>query len=435
MSRDPIQEVIAFNQRFVGRYPTLLRQKMDRMAESPFGFFRGTFHLFAQDMLEGVLDPWQNSNPFTRVEIELVGDVHSENFGTFKADDGAVHFDVNDFDETTHGSFDFDCKRAAASLFLAAAQHGLDWLDATGAIAEFSRSYCKRIESFGKAGGAADFGFSSDALPDVPIVKHVIREANEISRSAFIEKLTVFEGPHRKIKRSSKFYDLRPSDREQCERLLADYRQRVSDTKRNRHFYDVEDICGRVAGNGSLGRLRYAVLVAGDGSAAAKNVILEIKESLPSAYDEARGREGGSQAMLHRAEEVIGVERAMQTASNRHLGYAVDGDESFQVREIGPRDRRLEWQQPPGISEFGDVARLYASLLAKCHAKAGEAGGKADSAAAVIADALDDRVEVFVKRLTAFALAYSELVEDDHRRFLAHRTEVEKALRLEKDAK
>jgi hypothetical protein len=55
-------------------------------------------------------------------------------------------------------------------------------------------------------------------------------------------------------------------------------------------------------------------------------------------------------------------------------------------------------------------------------------------AAAVIADALDDRVEVFVKRLMAFALAYSELVEDDHRRFLAHRTELEKALRQEKDA-
>src|SRR5579885_2591229 len=138
MSRDPVQEVIRFNQRFAGRYPALLVQKIAKMADSPFGFFRGSFHLFAKDMLDGVLDPWQNSNPFTQVEIALIGDIHSENFGTFKADDGAVHF---------------DCKRAATSLFLAAARHKLGWLDAIGAVAEFSRAYCKQIVAFARSGG------------------------------------------------------------------------------------------------------------------------------------------------------------------------------------------------------------------------------------------------------------------------------------------
>ncbi|HEV3341820.1 MAG TPA: DUF2252 family protein [Pirellulales bacterium] len=430
MSRDPVQEVIGFNQRFVGRYPALLRQKIDRMSESPFGFFRGSFHLFAKDMLDGVLDPWQNSNPFTQVELALIGDIHSENFGTFKADDGAVHFDVNDFDETTHGSFDFDCKRAAASLFLAAAQHRLDWLDATGAVAEFSRSYCKQVAAFAKSGGQDRFGFSDKQLPDVPLVKRLICEANESSRSEFIEKLTVADGHHRKINRSSKFFDLTAADREQCERLMADYLKRVGAKKRDRQFYDVEDTCGRVAGNGSLGRLRYAALLQGDGSEGAKNVMLEIKESLLSAYDEARGREKGCEAAMHRAQHVVDVERRMQTASNRHLGYAVDGTTSFQVREIGPRDRRLEWQEPPGTAEYRDVARLYARLLAKCHAKAAESTGKNESAAAVIAEALHDRLEVFVKRLTAFALAYSELVEDDHRRFVARKDDVLKALHV-----
>ena len=280
MSRDPVKQVIAFNQRFVGRYPALLGQKIERLAESPFGFFRGTFHLFARDMLEGVLDPWQNSNPFTAVEIALIGDVHNDNFGTFKADDGLVHFDVNDFDETTHGSFDFDCKRAAASLFLAAAQHGLEWLDAIGAVAEFAHTYCKRIVAFEK-GGADRFSFTSEAPPDLPTIKRLIRDATETSRSEFIKTMTAFNGGHRKIRRSSKYYDLKASDHEQCERLLADYLQRVNRAKRDRHFYDVEDICGRVAGNGSLGRLRFAALLNGDGSEAAKNVMLEIKESLP----------------------------------------------------------------------------------------------------------------------------------------------------------
>ena len=67
MPRDPVAEIIAANRPFVGRYPKLLTRKFDRLAGGPFGFFRGTFHLFARDMVAGVLDPWQNSNPFTLV--------------------------------------------------------------------------------------------------------------------------------------------------------------------------------------------------------------------------------------------------------------------------------------------------------------------------------------------------------------------------------
>jgi uncharacterized protein (DUF2252 family) len=341
-----------------------------------------------------------------------------------------VHFDVNDFDETTHGSFDFDCKRAAASLFLAAAQHRLNWLDTTASVAEFSRSYCKQVAAFAKSEGQDRFGYSDKQLPDVPIVKRLICEAKESSRSEFIEKLTVAVGQHRKVNRSSRFFDLTATDRERCERLMADYLKRVAAEKRDGHFYDVQDICGRVAGNGSLGRLRYAVLLQGGGSDGAKSVMLEIKEALPSAYDEERGREIGSEAAAQRAEHVIEMERRMQTASNRHLGYAVDGTASFQVREIGPRDRRLEWQESPGAAEYRDVAELYARLLAKCHAKAPGSTGKNESAAAVIAEALHDRLEVFVKRITAFALAYSELVEDDHRCFVARRDQVLKALHV-----
>ena len=75
----------------------------------------------------------------------------------------------------------------------------------------------------------------------------------------------------------------------------------------------------------------------------------------------------------------------------------------FKWREIGPRDARLEWHEPPSPSEYRDVARIYAGLLAKCHAKAGRAGDT-EPATAVIAAALNGRVEVFVKRLTCLCL-------------------------------
>src|SRR5438105_15964208 len=112
--RDPIAEFMNYNRPFGRRNPELLRYKITRMAESPFTFFRGTFHLFARDVLDKVCTPAALFSG-TAVEVDLVGDIHSENYGTYKAADGIVHYDVNDFDETTRGRFDFDVCRMATS--------------------------------------------------------------------------------------------------------------------------------------------------------------------------------------------------------------------------------------------------------------------------------------------------------------------------------
>jgi uncharacterized protein (DUF2252 family) len=427
--RDPIQEIIAFNSRFARRRPELMRKKIERLAASPFGFFRGTFHLFARDLLEGTLDPWRTAHPFTSVEIRLIGDIHTENYGTFKARDGLVHFDVNDFDETTTGGFDFDCKRAAASLFLAASQESLSWIEAVKTVAEFLKSYCQQIADFAAQGGAAEFGYNERQLPEAKIVRKLISAAAAENRTEFIEARTKLIGHHRQLERSDKFFELSEQERMQAERLLTDYVKNLGDAaKQVPGFYDSEDICGRVAGDGSLGRARYAVLLVGEGSREAKNVLLEFKESLPSAYDEYRGRETETDARCNRAANVVAVCRTMQTASNRHLGYAVDHEQSFQIREIGPRDRRIEWKSPPPHDDVQDLARLYGALLAKCHAKADAAEHAAGKACRSIAAALQGQVDVFIKRMTAFALAYSELVEDDYRRLCARRAEVENAL-------
>ena len=92
-ARDPIQEFMTYNRPFARRNPELLRFKVARMADGPFAFFRGTFHLFARDVLDRNLQPL----PLLKgdgVEMDLVGDLHSENYGTYKAADGMVHYDV-----------------------------------------------------------------------------------------------------------------------------------------------------------------------------------------------------------------------------------------------------------------------------------------------------------------------------------------------------
>src|SRR5262245_34887881 len=104
--RDPVAEFQNYNLAFARRNPELLRLKVERMAASAFAFFRGTFHLFARDILDRIYEAAPRLGG-AESELDLVGDIHSENYGTYQADDG-VHYDINDFDETTQGRLDFD---------------------------------------------------------------------------------------------------------------------------------------------------------------------------------------------------------------------------------------------------------------------------------------------------------------------------------------
>src|SRR5437868_7116530 len=126
--RDAIVEFQNYNRAFAQRNPELLRLKVARMAVSPFTFFRGTFHLFARDLLENFYDSCPRNAGGT-VELDLVGDIHTENYGTYQADDG-IHYDINDFDETTQGRFDLDVRRLATSCILAAQECVLSLTDA-----------------------------------------------------------------------------------------------------------------------------------------------------------------------------------------------------------------------------------------------------------------------------------------------------------------
>src|SRR2546421_5757532 len=114
--RDPIVEFMAYNRPFAKRNAELIRAKVSRMAATPFTFFRGSFHLFAHDIIDRVVGyatpQWEGP------EVDLVGDIHTENYGTYKADSN-VHYDINDFDETTQGSFGFDVCRLATAWVLA----------------------------------------------------------------------------------------------------------------------------------------------------------------------------------------------------------------------------------------------------------------------------------------------------------------------------
>jgi uncharacterized protein (DUF2252 family) len=426
VSRDPIAAIIAYNRPFRGRYSVLLRQKILRLARGPFDFFRGTYHLFTDDLAAGRFDPWKTDNPFTTVEIPIVGDIHSENYGTYRAEDGRIQYDINDFDETTVGTFGSDCKRAATSLFLAAYAADRTLPEATSICAAFVTGYVEALTSFARRGNAARFGYDDAHPPRSDAVRRLLETVLQVPRSHFIEHVTRLRKGRRTFQRGPRLFDLKPAHRRQAQRLFEDYRDRFSkEIGEKPGFLEALDFAGRVAGCGSLGRLRYVALLEGEDSRKAHNVILEIKESLPSALDAACGRKVDRRG---RAETVTRAVRLMQTRSNRFLGYAVDEEASFQVREIGPRDARLSWAQIAKVKDLDQLGEVYARLLAKAHAKADQATAGKGARVRRIADSLQGREQVFIKRVTAFALGYSEQVEEDQRRLLARRKEVERAL-------
>jgi uncharacterized protein (DUF2252 family) len=415
--RDPVAEFMAYNRPFVARGPELLRLKVARMAASPFAFFRGTFHLFARD----VLDRANEALPALATagaELDLVGDIHSENFGTFKAADGNVHYDVNDFDETTRGRPTFDVARLATSLFLAAREAGLGTGGAVPILLTFLQTYAAEVQRLVKKGGAG-LDVAEASPSGERAVDEFVKEKAAAKRPAFIEALTEADGPRRRFVRGKQYYNLPDDQAAQARRLVEDYRRRPGAPAEPEDYYAVEDVAGRVAGVGSMGRFRYAVLVAGKGTEKAHNVILEFKESLPSAYDTCRGRETGPEALKGRAERVVAVQRRSQAAGSAFLGVAADGDRSFQAREIDPHADRIRFKNLRGAG-VTEAATVQARILARIHARAVAGAVGPTNPLAELEDA-----DVFCQRLLAFALAYADLAVCDYRQFVGRRAEIE----------
>ncbi|HVE39308.1 MAG TPA: DUF2252 family protein [Planctomycetota bacterium] len=404
--RDPVQAILRYNRRFRARYPQLLRRKIALLYESPFLFYRGTFHLFAADWVEGHFDPWPKDSELRDAEIRICADVHSENFGTYEIDHHRAAYGINDFDDATRGRLDFDACRCAASLLLAASRRGIQLRSAGAAAHAFVETYTQVLAG-------------SRPPPDAPPIRRLLEDAQRARRPDYVRKRTVLKHG-RRLFRGPRYFPLRPEHREQALRLLADYLGRhPRDARRNAGFFEVDDVRGRIAGCGSLGLLRYVILLRGEGSKEARNAILEFKEAKTSALDEARGRGRDGNG---RAEFVIGAIRRFQKESDPFLGFAVDGSRSFQVRQLGPRDARLDGDAITEGHLFREISASFGVHLAAAQRRANP------GLAALFRRIAGSRAEGFIRRTMSFALAYAQQAEEDWRAFVRNRSRVTREL-------
>jgi uncharacterized protein (DUF2252 family) len=394
----------------VGRVPALLAIKWQRMAASPFGFFRGAVPVMAADL--AVL-------PHTGIFTQLCGDAHVRNLGAYAAPDGRLVFDINDFDETIRGPFEWDLKRLATSIILAGRESGSKSAACGAAAAALLRSYRRSIHAFAGMTVMDVAHFQVHRLQRIAPVSQVLRKAEQATPQYNAERLLV------KPKLTSRAGENGlPSHRIFIEhkplqyRLSAGKAQMVLDSlsmyretllPERQHFFDLYrplDVAFRVVGTGSVGLRDYIVYLEGNGSD--DPLFLQIKEEPGSAYAPYLGEMGAPQ---HQGRRVVQGQRAMQFLSDVFLGWTTINNRQYLVRQLNDHKGSIAVDDLKGEGLM-QYAEICGELLARGHARSGDPV------------ALDGYIGVsdrFVEAIAEFAVDYADQTEQDYNTFLHSR--------------
>lgn len=407
---DPVALLVAQGQT---RVAELLPLRYGRMSASPFGFYRGSALIMAHDLA---------ARPGSGLEVQLCGDAHLANFGLYASPERHLLFDVNDFDETAPGPFEWDVQRLVASVELAARHTGVPRRVRQDLATGTARTYREAVRDL--AGRRTIEVWY--AHPDVdllveeyarPIGKRTVRQVRGAVGKAMrrdhlsaLNRLTaVTDGERRFVSDPPLLVTVADllSDAEGAaftagmRDLLRSYRRTLpSDRRRLLDRYRLVDVARKVVGVGSVGTRAFVLLMQGDDAADA--LVLQAKEASASVVDTALGRTRRGQ----HGRRVVEGQRLMQSASDMLLGWqrttGTDGvPRDFYVRQL--RDWKgsvtVDTMRPEGLAAY---ARVCAWTLARAHARSGDrvaiaaylgTGDRADGAFADFASAYADRAE------------------------------------------
>jgi uncharacterized protein (DUF2252 family) len=385
----------------VGRVPSLLAIKWQRMAASPFGFFRGAVPVMAADL--AVL-------PHTGILCQLCGDAHVRNLGAFAAPDGRLVFDINDFDETIRGPFEWDVKRMATSIILAGREAGSKSSICGEAAAVFLAGYRRSIRAFAHMTVMDVAHFQVHRLQRITPVSQILRKAEratpQYNASCLLEQPK--GGPHRIfVEQKPLQFRLSGSKSQMILDSLSQYR--ASLLPERQHFFDLYrplDVAFRVVGTGSVGLRDYIVFLEGNGSE--DPLFLQIKEEPGSAYAPYLGEMGAPQ---HQGRRVVQGQRAMQFLSDMMLGWTTINNRQYLVRQLNDHKASIEMQdlKGDGLTQYAEIC---GELLARGHARSGDA---------VALDGYIGTSDRFVEAIADFAVDYADQTQQDYETFLHSR--------------
>jgi uncharacterized protein (DUF2252 family) len=390
MATNVIQRICSFNEM---RIPAMRSIKYRNMRLNPFTFFRGTSHLFYEDW---PADCQLDDAPFTWV----CGDLHLENYGTYKGANRQVYFDVNDFDDAALAQCTWDVTRLTTSMIIASNVLGIP-------VNEVNRLCILLLETYFQSlrkGNIHEVDQDNASGP----VKKLMRVLRDRKRTEFLDE-------HSQKLKSERKFKLREnhllSVSAQVYKQISEIVTRIGEREGKSEFYRIHDIAFRVAGNGSLGLNRYAVLIEGRGFPE-HNFILDIKEERHSTLEPFLARPQPD--WTNQAERVVTIQKYFQATATALLTTIKSGDRSFIIRELQPVQDRINiatWAGKP--SQIEELCEMLANILAW-----GQLRSQGKQGSATVDDLLHfGQKTEYLTEILSYAQMYSKQVHNDYNIF------------------
>ncbi|MFC0498041.1 DUF2252 domain-containing protein [Streptomyces mutabilis] len=392
-----------------GRIPGLAPLRAGRMAATPFAFLRGSAGLMAYDLAR---------TPATGIGAQICGDAHAANFGLYGDARGGLVIDLNDFDETVHGPWEWDLKRLAASIVLASREAGADEdtcreaaHDAAGAYRRTMRLLA-RLPALDAWNAIADEELVShtDAHDLLGTLERVSEKARANTSGRFAARSTepTEDGGRRFVDAPPVLRRVPDEEAAAVAGALEPYLATLSEDRLPLLArYAVHDVAFRVVGTGSVGTRSYVVLLLDHRG---EPLVLQVKEARPSVLLPHLATAGfDTPEVGHEGRRVVMGQKRMQVVSDILLGWTTVDGRPYQVRQFRNRKGSVD-ATALAADQMDDYGRMTGALLARAHAHSADprliAGycGKSGE--------LDEAV-------AAFAVAYADRTEADHAALLA----------------
>jgi len=352
-SHDVVGRVLAFNE---GREPERLALKYSAMVSGAFRFLRGSCHLFYED--------WPGRTSLNEAPPAWIsGDLHLENFGTYKGDDRIIYFDINDFDESVLAPCTWEVTRLATSVLVAAADFGIARRQAAGLVSRLLGAYGDALAR-GKARRV-------ERLVAEGAVRKLLDGLLLRTRAELLRQRVERHGGRLRLHLGKRALAASAEQRRGVTALLRDFGRR----QRAPTFYKVLDVARRVAGTGSLGVPRFVVLVAGRGAPDGL-YLLDIKAARPSAL--ASRTPCRQPRWTGDGERIVCIQERMQAVAPALLHTATMGARPFIIRELQPAEDRLDLSSPRGrMDQLASAMHTMGSVMAWSQLRSGGRQGSA----------------------------------------------------------
>jgi uncharacterized protein (DUF2252 family) len=412
--QDPVR---VLEEQGASRVPELVPIRYGRMLASPFAFFRGSAAIMAGDLAR---------TPRSGITVQLCGDAHVANFGGFAAPDRELVFDINDFDETFPGPWEWDVKRLAASVEIAGRHLGFKDAARRGAVLTTVRSYREAMRAFAPlptlqvwyarldaAAVLESVGERVDRRARTAFALRIEKARAKDHRRAFSKLTVVVDGRPRIISDPpliTPIEELLPGAQAgaveaEVQQLLRRYRTSLqSDRRRLLDGYRYGHLARKVVGVGSVGTRAWIVLLLGRDDQ--DPLFLQVKEAQASVLEPY----AGPARQANHGRRVVEGQRLMQASSDIFLGWlraaGLDGQRrDHYVRQLWDWkvSADLESMRPSVMTAYG---HLCGWTLARAHARSGDR--------IAIASYLGSG-DAFDRAIAEFAVAYADQNERDVR--------------------